>query len=177
MAWGSRTVGLDALQPSLLKPNVNMLVFRVSENTIASMDFGDTQMMCWLWVLMLVLQKEFLRRYISCAGYFEIVCENADSNQSKLLEVIVKKGMGEFLTIPSYKSTNISKPLEMTSAHPPFVHKSWPIALRRITQALASTRACEIEAMNELKKRFENNFAPTIQLWMISDDGNLNKKK
>ena len=98
------------------------------------------------------LANEFLRRYISFAGYFKIVCENVDSNQCKFLEVIVKKGVCEFLTIPSYKNTNISKPLEMTSAHPPFVHKSWPIALRRRTQALASIRACEIEAMNEFKK-------------------------
>ena len=82
----------------------------------------------------------------------------------------VKKGTREFLTIPSYKSTNISKPLEASSAHPPYVHNSWPRALVRRTKGLASNKAGEIESMNMLRRRFVSNFAPDEQLMMIDDD-------
>ena len=49
--------------------------------------------------------------------------------------------------------------------------RSWPVALCLRTKALSSNAACEAQAMNELRWRFVNNFAPDEQLSMISDDG------
>jgi hypothetical protein len=121
------------------------------------------------------VSKIFLRSYIQMAGYFKVECESVSSCECKFLEVIVKKRTREFLTIPSYKSTNINKPLEASSAHPPYVHNSWPRALVRRTKGLASNKAGEIEAMNMLRRRFVSNFAPDEQLMMIDDDGDKQK--
>ena len=105
--------------------------------------------------------KEFFWKMRELAAFFKVQCEAWNADEIQFLEVIVRKNVdkGCFETMPKQRDSNISKPLDISSAHPGHVHRSWPHALMQRARALTNTARGMAEAMNDLKRRFLDNFA------------------
>ena len=105
--------------------------------------------------------REFFWKLRELAGFFRVQCESWSSNEIQFLEVIVRKDVdnNRYVTIPKYRDSSISKPLDPSSAHPPHVHRSWPQALARRMMDLTNTAQGRDDAMCMLERRFIDNFA------------------
>ncbi|CAE7505839.1 unnamed protein product, partial [Symbiodinium microadriaticum] len=97
--------------------------------------------------------KEFFWRLREMASFFKVKCETWNANEIQFLEVLVVKNArkGCFETKPRYRDSNISKPLDISSAHPQHVHRSWPMALTHRARSLTNTP----EGMKEAMKAME----------------------
>ena len=105
--------------------------------------------------------KEFFWRLREMASFFKVKCETWNANEIQFLEVLVVKNArkGCFETKPRYRDSNISKPLDISSAHPQHVHRSWPMALTHRARSLTNTPEGMKEAMKAMERRFIDNFA------------------
>ena len=111
--------------------------------------------------------QEFLREYKKRASFFRVNIESVNSFTVRFLEVSVDKTETLFTTEPMYKSTNISRPLCSTSAHPRHIHTSWIMALAKRSVELASTPELAARALERLKHRLITNSAPHHQIDVV----------
>ena len=117
--------------------------------------------------------KEFFWELRKLATFFKLQCEAWNAEEIQFLEVTVRKNVntGCFETMPKYRDSNISKPLDTSSAHPQHVHRSWPCGLARRVRMLTNTTRGMKEAMSELTRRFVDNFADPQVLHPCSSIG------
>ena len=100
--------------------------------------------------------------------------ETVNSNEVRFLEVTTTKTVEGFSTRPTYKASNISKPLCCTSAHPKHVHSSWPRGLMMRSISLSSSPKIAEQSLQALRLRLKQHFAPASQInLVVNDQSNL----
>ena len=111
----------------------------------------------------------FVRRILDLAGFFKVKCDNWTPGEVQFLEVTIYKDLvaSKFVTRPKQRESDISKPLDPSSAHPAHVHSSWPKALTRRIAKLENSNEGVGEALHELERRFAENFADPSVIQMV----------
>jgi hypothetical protein len=81
--------------------------------------------------------------------------ETFSSQSVVYLETFTRKDGDRFRITPHFKPTNLGIPLSPESAHPAFVHASWPLAAIKKLRALSSTASDAENARRIIINRFK----------------------
>ena len=93
-------------------------------------------------------------------------CEERSSRSSsklkssiRYLELLLTKTGTRFVARPAFKTTSRARPLDPTSAHPKFVHCSWPLGMVKRIFPLCSREAEVLPCKEQLISRLQANSA------------------
>ena len=73
--------------------------------------------------------------------------------------MLLTKTGTRFVARPAFKTTSLARPLDPTSAHPKFVHCSWPVGMVKRISPLCSREADVLPCKEELISRLQANSA------------------
>ena len=96
------------------------------------------------------------------AKLFHIIAECPSGSEVQFLEVKVWKSGARYHTVPCPKPTSLGIPLDVTSAHPPQVHLSWPVGTISRVQGLSTHREHAESVKATLVNRFRKHHAPSF---------------
>ena len=86
----------------------------------------------------------------------------------KFWEVKVWKSGARYHTVPCPKPTSLGIPLDVTSAHPPRVHLSWPVGTISRVQSLSTHREHAESAKATLVNTFQRHHAPNFLIELLN---------
>ena len=101
------------------------------------------------------------------AKFFHIIAECPSDSEAQFLEVKVWKSGTRYHTVPCPKPTSLGIPLDVTSAHPPRVHLSWPVGTISRVQGLSTHREHAVSA-KALVNRFRRRHAPSFLIELLN---------
>ena len=93
------------------------------------------------------------------AKFFHIIAECPGDSEVQFLELKVWKSGTRHHTAPCPKPTSLGIPLDVTSAHPPRVHLSWPVGTTSRVEGLSTHREDAEAAKVTLVTRFRRHHA------------------
>ena len=99
--------------------------------------------------------KEFFWGMKARSQYFALEVETFSSRSVVYLETFTRKDGDRFRISPHFKPTNLGIPLSPESAHPAFVHASWPLVAIKRLRALSSTASDAENARRIIINRFK----------------------
>ena len=102
------------------------------------------------------------------AKFFHIIAECPSDSEVQFLEVKVWKSGARYHTVPCPKPTSLGIPLDVTSAHPPQVHLSWPVGTISRVQGLSTHREHAESAKATLVNRFRRHHAPSFLIELLN---------
>ena len=102
------------------------------------------------------------------AKFFHIIAECRSDSEVQFLEVKVWKAGTRYHTVPCPKPTSLGTLLDVTSAHPPRVHLSWPVGTISRVQGLSTHREHAESAKATLANRFRRHHAPSFLIKVLN---------
>ena len=108
------------------------------------------------------LSASYVQELTRRAKFFRILAESPSTEEVQFLEVKVWKSGSRYHTRPCPKPTSLGIPLDVTSAHPPQVHLSWPVGTISRVQGLSTHREHAESAKATLVNRFRVHDAPSF---------------
>ena len=90
---------------------------------------------------------------------FKLQVEEVSGNNIRYLDLLLTKTGTRFVARPAFKTTSLARPLDPTSAHPKFVHCSWPVGMVKRIFPLCSREADVLPCKEELISRLQANSA------------------
>ena len=90
---------------------------------------------------------------------FKLQVEEVSGSSIRYLDLLLTKTGTRFVARPAFKTTSLARPLDPTSAHPKFVHCSWPVGMVKRIFPLCSREADVLPCKEELISRLQANSA------------------
>ena len=73
--------------------------------------------------------REFFKMLRGKVQPFKLQAEEVSRSSIRYLDLLLTKMGTRFVARPAFKTTSLARPLDPTSAHPKFVHCSWPVGM------------------------------------------------
>ena len=73
--------------------------------------------------------REFFKMLREKVQPFKLQVEEVSGSSIRYLDLLLTKTGTRFVARPAFKTTSLARPLDPTSAHPKFVHCSWPVGM------------------------------------------------
>ena len=113
-------------------------------------------------VLMICSRKQGTREFFKIlrgkVQPFKLPAEEVSRSSIRYLDLLLTKTGTRFVARPA-KTTSLARPLDPTSAHPKFVHCSWPVGMVKRIFPLCSREADVLTCKEELISRLQANSA------------------
>ena len=90
---------------------------------------------------------------------FKLPAEEVSRSSIRYLDLLLTKTGTRLVARPAFKTTSLARPLDPTSAHPKFVHCSWPVGMVKRIFPLCSREANVLTCKEELISRLQANSA------------------
>ena len=90
---------------------------------------------------------------------FKLQVEEVSGSSIRYLDLLLTKTRTRFVARPAFKTTSLARPLDPTSAHPKFVHCSWPVGMVKRIFPLCSREADVLPCKEELISHLQANSA------------------
>ena len=85
--------------------------------------------------------REFFKMLREKVQPFKLQVEEVSGSSIRCLDLLLTKTGTRFVARPAFKTTSLARPLDPTSAHPKFVHCSWPVGMVKRIFPLCSREA------------------------------------
>ena len=103
--------------------------------------------------------REFFKMLREKVQPFKLQVEEVSGSSIRYLDLLLTKTGTRFVARPAFKTTSLARPLDPTSAHPKFVHCSWPVGMVKRIFPLCSREADVLHCKEELISRLQANSA------------------
>ena len=103
--------------------------------------------------------REFFKMLREKVQPFKLQVEEVSGSSIRYLDLLLTKTGTRFVARPAFKTTSLARPLDPTSAHPKFVHCSWPVGMVKRIFPLCSREADVLPCKEELISRLQANSA------------------
>ena len=103
--------------------------------------------------------REFFQTLRRMVQPFRIQVEEVNSVCVRYLDLLLTKSGTRFIAQPAFKPTSLARPLDPASAHPKFVHCSWPVGMVKRIFPLCSREVDVLPCKRELISRLQANSA------------------
>ena len=103
--------------------------------------------------------REFFKMLREKVQPFKLQAEEVSRSSIRYLDLLLTKTGTRFVPRPAFKTTSLARPLDPTSAHPKFVHCSWPVGMVKRIFPLCSREADVLPCKEELISRLQANSA------------------
>ena len=90
---------------------------------------------------------------------FKLQAEEVSRSSIRYLDLLLTKTGTRFVARPAFKTTSLARPFDPTSAHPKFVHRSWPVGMVKRIFPFCSRDADVLPCKEELISRLQANSA------------------
>ena len=90
---------------------------------------------------------------------FKLQAEEVSRSSIRYPDMLLTKTGTRLVAKPAFKKTSLARPLDPTSAHPKFVHCSWPVGMVKRIFPLCSRKADVLPCKEELISRLQANSA------------------
>ena len=103
--------------------------------------------------------REFFQMLRRKVQPFKLQAEEVGRSCIKYLDLLLTKKGTRFIAQPAFKTTSLARPLDPASAHPKFVHCSWPVGMVKPIFPLCSREVDVLPCRAELISRLQANSA------------------